>query len=131
MLSERKMRTLLCFLMLTALSGLAVADANVTGRWSGSFNTMGPNGEARESTALLVLKQTGPDITGTAGPTEDEQFAIQKGKIEGDKVTLEVDHDGHTMKFDLVLTADRLTGEAKLSRDGQDLRAKIDVTRAK
>jgi hypothetical protein len=117
--------------MLTVLVGLAVADANVTGKWSGSFNTMGPNGEARESTALLVLKQTGPDITGTAGPTEDEQFAIQKGKIEGDKITLEVDHDGHTMKFDLVLTADRLTGEAKVSRDGQDLKAKIDVTRAK
>ena len=113
------MRTLLCFLMLTALTSIALADANVTGKWSGSFNTMGPNGEARESTALLVLKQTGPDITGTAGPTEDEQFAIQKGKIEGDKVTLEVDHDGHTMKFDLVLAADRLTGEAKVSRDGK------------
>jgi hypothetical protein len=125
------MRTLLCFLMLTALTGLAVVDANVTGKWSGSFNTTGPNGEARESTAVLLLKQTGPDITGTAGPTEDEQFAIQKGKIEGDKVTLEVDHDGHTMKFDLVMTADRLTGEAKVSRDGGDLKAKIDVTRAK
>src|SRR6516162_5963133 len=103
------MRTLLCFLMLTALTSIALADAYVTGKWSGSFNTMGPNGEARESTALLVLKQTGPDITGTARPTEDEQFAIQRGKIEGDKVTLEVDHDGHTMKIDLVLTADRLT----------------------
>src|SRR5260370_9275214 len=113
------MRTLLCFLMLTVLTGLAVADANVTGKWSGSFNTVGPNGEARESTALLVLKQTGPDITGTAGPTEDEQFAIQKGKIEGDKITLEVDHDGHTMKFDLILITDPLPGQPKASRDRQ------------
>jgi hypothetical protein len=125
------MRTLLCFLMLAALPSVALADSNVTGKWSGSFNTIGPNGEAGGSTALLVLKQTGPDITGTAGPTEDEQFAIQKGKIEGDKVTLEVDHDGHTMRIDLVLNADRLTGEAKVSRDGQDLKAKIGVTRAK
>ena len=125
------MRTLLCFLVLAALAGLALADVDVTGKWSGSFNATNPDGETKESTAVLVLKQSGTDITGTAGPTEDEQFAIQKGKIEGDKVTLEVDHDGHTMKFDLVLAADRLTGEAKVSRDGQDLRAKIDVTRAK
>lgn len=125
------MKILLFFVLLAALVGVALADVDVTGKWSGTFSPIGPNGETKESTAVLVLKQSGTDITGTAGPNEDEQFPIQKGKIEGDKITLEVDHDGHTMKIDLVLTADRLTGEAKLSRDGQDLRAKIDVTRAK
>jgi hypothetical protein len=46
----------------------------VTGKWSGSFNATNPNGETKESTAVLVLKQTGTDITGTVGPNEDEQF---------------------------------------------------------
>lgn len=90
-----------------------------------------PSGETKESTALLVLKQTGTDITGTVGPNEDEQFAIQKGKIDGDKITLEVDHEGNTMAFSLVLTADRITGEAQMSREGQTMKAKIDVSRAK
>jgi len=117
--------------MLAILAGVAVADVNVTGKWSGTFNTADPNGEAKESTALLVLKQSGSDITGTVGPNADEQFPIQKGKIDGDKITLEVDHDGHTMTFNLVLAADRMTGEAEMARDGETRKAKIDVSRAK
>jgi len=65
----------------------------VTGKWSGT-HAADPNAEAKESTALLVLKQSGSDITGTVGPNADEQFPIQKGKIDGDKITLEVDHVG-------------------------------------
>src|SRR6476469_2148555 len=104
------MRTLLCFLVLAALAGVALADVDVTGKWSGSFNATNSNGETKESTAVLVLKQTGTDITGTVGPNEDEQFPIQKGKIDGDKITLEVDHDGQTMKFDLKVDSGRITG---------------------
>jgi len=125
------MRTLLCLFVLAALACAAIADVDVTGKWSGSFNMTGPNGETKDGTALLMLKQSGTDITGTVGPSEDEQFAIQKGKIEGDKITLEADHGGHTMKIDLVLAADRITGEAHMSAEGQTLKAKIDVSRAK
>jgi hypothetical protein len=125
------MRTLLCLFVLAALACAAIADVDVTGKWSGSFNMTGPNGETKDGTALLMLKQSGTDITGTVGPSEDEQFAIQKGKIEGDKITLEADHGGHTMKIDLVLAADRITGEAQMSAEGQTLKAKIDVSRAK
>jgi hypothetical protein len=125
------MRKLLCFFVLAALACAAIADVNVTGKWSGSFNMTGPNGETKDGTALLMLKQSGTDITGTVGPNEDEQFAIQKGKIEGDKITLEADHGGHTMKIELVLAADRITGEAHMSAEGQTLNGKIDVSRAK
>jgi hypothetical protein len=126
------MRTFLCLLVLmAALTVAAVADVDVTGKWSGTFNMTGPNGETNEGTALLILKQSGTDISGTVGPSEDEQFPIQKGKIEGEKITLEADHDGHTMKIDLVLAADRITGEAHMDADGHVLNAKVDVTRAK
>jgi hypothetical protein len=124
------MRTFLCFLVLAALACAAVADVDVTGKWSGSFVMTGPNGETNEGTALLILKQSGMDISGTVGPSEDEQFTIQKGKIEGDKITLEADHDGHTMKISLVLAADRITGEAHMDADGNVLNAEIDVSRA-
>jgi hypothetical protein len=125
------MRTLLCLFVLAALACAAIADVDVTGKWSGSFNMTGPNGETKDGTALLMLKQSGTDITGSVGPNEDEQFVIQKGKIEGDKITLEADHGGNIMKIDLVLAADRITGEAHMSADGQTLKAKIDVSRAK
>ena len=92
-----------------------------------------PNGEVKESTAVLMLKQTGTDITGTVGPSEDAQFAIQKGKIEGDKITLEADHEGHTMTafVDLALAAGAFSGDVSMSVEGQTAKAKIEVTRGK
>jgi hypothetical protein len=125
------MKALLVFLVLTALAGAAMADTDITGKWSGSFNAAGPNGETKESTAILILKQNGSEITGSVGPNEDEQFTIQKGRIDGDKITLEADENGHTLKFDLVLASGRITGEAHMSHDGETRTAKIDVTRAK
>jgi hypothetical protein len=125
------MRTFLCFLVLAVLACAAVAaDVDVSGKWSGTFNMTGPDGD-KDGTAILILKQSGTDITGTVGPSEDEQFPIQKGKIEGSKITLEADHGGHTMKIDLVLADNRITGEAQMEAEGTTLKAKIDVTRAK
>jgi hypothetical protein len=125
------MKTLLCFLVLAALAGVAFADGNVTGKWTGSFNISGPNGETKETPALLLLTQSGTDITGTVGPNEDERITIQKGKIEGDKITLEAEQDGRSIKFALVLAADRITGDASMSGEGQTAKAKLDVTRSK
>jgi hypothetical protein len=125
------MKTLLCVLLLAAFSGVAMTTGDVTGNWTGSFNMTRPNGESKETTALLMLKQDGTAITGSVGPNEGEQFAIQKGTIEGDKITLEVEHDGHSMKFDLVLAADRIAGDATMSGEGPAAKAKLDVKRAK
>ena len=123
------MRTLLCILAAAALS--VAADVDVTGKWTGSFNATDPNGETNESTAFMVLKQSGAEITGTVGPSEDRQFAITKGKIDGDKITLEADNEGRPMKFDLVLSDGRIKGEAQMSRDGQSMKAKLDLGRVK
>jgi hypothetical protein len=126
------MRTLLFGLLLAVFALSASADTEVTGKWSGSFNVSGPNGEGKDGTAYLVLKQSGSDITGTVGPNEDEQYPIVKGKIEGDKITIEVNHDGHAVKLALVLAEDRITGDANMSGDGGEAAtAKLDVKRVK
>ena len=75
--AEGKMKTVLLLTVLAALvGGVALADVDVTGKWTGSFNPTGPNGETKESTAVLILKQSGATITGTVGPTEGEQYPI-------------------------------------------------------
>src|SRR5262249_12226456 len=132
-LDEVAMKTLSCLFLLAVLALCAAADINVTGKWSGSFNITAPDGESKESTAVLVLKQNGTEITGTVGPNEEKQFAIQKGKIEGSKITLEAQDDNHVIKSDLVLVADeRIKGEANMSGDGgESLTAKLDVSRMK
>ncbi|MBZ5621748.1 MAG: hypothetical protein LAQ69_23920 [Acidobacteriia bacterium] len=123
------MKKLMCSMLLAAFC--LFADVNVTGKWTGSFDMSGPQGESKTTTALLDLKQNGKEITGTVGPNEDERFAIQKGQLEGDKITLEVEHDGGAIKFNLVVDGDHIKGEASGSHDGQNLKAKLDVTRAK
>ena len=80
------MKRTVCCLLLSVVSLLA----DVTGKWSGSFDVTGPDGETKADTAFLNLKQDGGKITGTAGPNEEHQFDIKTGKIEGDKIALEV-----------------------------------------
>jgi len=125
------MRVFLIVLVLTAVAGIAMADTNVTGNWAGSFNITRPNGDTNDSTAFLVLKQTGSEITGTVGPNESEQFPIKKGKIEGERITLEADHDGRAIKLDLKLDADRISGEVNMSDANDTAKAKLDVKRVK
>lgn len=125
------MRTLFCTLLLGALALVAAPDTNVTGKWSGSFNMTSSDGQTRDGTALLMLKQTGNEITGSVGPSEGEQHTITKGKIEGDKITLESADGPVVMKFDLALAGDRITGEVNAAGEGRTMKAKLDVTRAK
>ena len=122
------MKTLFACLLLVFAIALW-ADVDVTGKWTGTFEPSGGDGQA--GGAFLKLTQKGTDISGTAGPDENQQLPIRKGKIEGDKVTLEVENEGIVLHFALVLAGDRLKGEAHMEREGQTRTAKIDVTRSK
>jgi hypothetical protein len=110
------------------LAGLALAD-DVSGKWSGSFTPEGHDA----SNAFLVLKQNGSEITGTAGPDENQQWTISKGKIEGNKVTAEVPSpDGPVYKLSMVLEGDHLKGDVTADNPGGGaLTAKIDLTKVK
>ncbi|HMC60180.1 MAG TPA: hypothetical protein VKJ01_13385 [Candidatus Solibacter sp.] len=125
------MKVFACFLLLLGLA-LSAAAADITGNWSGSFNITRPDGETKEAEALLVLKQNGSEITGSVGPNENERHPIAKGKIEGDKITLETaEGDGPAIKFELVLEGDHIKGGATAEHDGQTMKAKLDLTRVK
>jgi hypothetical protein len=117
--------------ILAALCVMAAAAADITGKWTGTFALTRPDGETRDTTALLVLKQTGSEVTGTVGPNEGEQHAITKGSIDGDKIALLVEADGRVVKFDLVLASDKISGNVDIAMEGQSAKAKINVARAK
>jgi hypothetical protein len=121
------MKTLACTLLL-ALCAFTAFAADASGKWSGTFTT----DEGAPSTGYAVIKQAGTEITGTAGPTADEQLPIANGKIDGDKVTFEVSHpSGMTLKMSLVLDGDTLKGDVTASREGQSMKAKLDLKREK
>jgi len=124
------MKVFLCFALLTALAiTAAAADVNVTGKWSGTFSPEGQD----QSSAYMILKQSGTTITGTAGPDEGEQWQITKGKIQGGKMTAEVQSpDGAVYQVDMVVVdADHIKGDVTFTQGGQTMKGKLEVSRVK
>lgn len=109
--------------LLMAVSALSAAD--VTGAWKGTFTP-----EDRDAgPALVILKQTGDTVKGTAGPDENERNEITNGKVTGSTITFEVARENGTMKFVLALEGETLTGQATRERDGQTQTAKLNLKR--
>jgi hypothetical protein len=126
------MKALVCILLAAALAIPALA-ADITGKWSGSFTPSDPSGQVEASSAYLVLKQSGTQVTGTGGPDENQQWPIQNGKFEANKLTGEVhDDNGAVYKVALTLSGDHLKGDVSVTTpDGQTVQAKCDVARVK
>src|ERR1700720_2636996 len=116
------MTRLLAVLLLSTIALLA----DVTGKWTGSFDVTGPDGQTQAQTAFLSLKQDGGTLSGTAGPSEDEQMVIRAGKVDGNKITFEVAlENGPIIKFDLLLADDHIKGSARGESDGRKMTAKL------
>src|SRR5882724_4029150 len=110
----------------------AVAFAGeLTGKWSGSFDTVAPDGSTNPGPAYMDLKVAGQAVTGTAGPSETDQREISNSKLEGSKLTFEVARGpgGATVKFDLTVDGDSMKGTASAEKDGQRMNAKVEVKR--
>ncbi|HXB72067.1 MAG TPA: hypothetical protein VNY05_27775 [Candidatus Acidoferrales bacterium] len=110
---------------------MTLSAADISGKWSGTFSGTNATGESRQATAFVVFKQNGTELTGTAGPDEAQQFPITKGKIEGNRITFEVQSDGPLYKLDLMLDGDHIKGDATVVEEGQSLKGKVDMTRVK
>ena len=107
---------------------VAKPGEDLTGTWAGSF-IMTVEGQTKDDVAHMVLKQTGTELTGTAGPNADQQWAIQKGKVEGNKATFEVLADGPILKFELTLVDGHLKGNATGDLEGKALSGVLDLQR--
>jgi hypothetical protein len=103
---------------------------DLTGKWNGSF-IMTVDGQQNDDVAFMTLTQKGDVITGTAGPSLDEQWPIANGKIDGGKITFDVHAQGPLIHFTLALVDGRLKGEAQGEMEGRKLSAVVDLGRSK
>ncbi len=76
-----------------------------------------------------MLTQKGETLTGTVGPNADQQWQIVGGKVDGTKVTFDVNAEGPMVKFTLAVVDGRLKGDARADMDGMTMTAKVDVGR--
>jgi hypothetical protein len=125
-------------ILLIAPALLAAED--LTGKWGGSFITSMNGGTPKDDVAHMVLKQTGKELSGSAGPNADMQWPIVKGAItvagtapkETTKVSFDVQMaEGPVLHFDLDLVDGHLKGNAKAEMNGMTMSAVVDVTRLK
>jgi hypothetical protein len=105
---------------------------SLTGKWTGTLTRTAPDGRTQSIDFMFDLTQKGKVLSGTAGPNAERQWAIEKGAVEGSKVTFRVQQpDGPLRTFTLKLVKDRLQGEMLAELKGQSFTAKVDVGRAK
>ena len=125
--NEDSMKSIFCFLLMCAFT---LTASDLTGKWAGSFDVTNAGGQKAE-TAFMNLKLSGNTVTGTAGPNAREQMAIRNGKLEGSKLTFDVENNGESISFDLVFDGDTIRGIATGKGPGaQQWSAKLNLKRA-
>jgi len=110
----------------------AQSTASLTGKWEGTLTMQRPDGtEGNPVPAEFNLTQKGKELSGTAGPPE-QQRPIENGAVNEGKATFQVQqpNGGPLIKFSLTLVKGRLQGEMTGERDGEVRRGKIDVAKA-
>src|SRR5262245_11083847 len=110
----------------------AQTAASFTGKWDGTFKLQQPDGtEGPARPIAFNLTQKGKDLTGTAGPP-DQQLPIEKGAVAAGKATFQVQQpNGPLFKFALTIVKGRLQGEMAGEQDGVVRRqAKVDAGKA-
>jgi hypothetical protein len=128
------MKTMICLLLLTGLTLSAASAGELTGKWTGKFDITTPDGQVKPDQAVTNLKLADGQVTGTAGPNEDQQWTIRKGKLQAGKLTFEVvpegDDDKGVLVFDLVFDGETIKGDVVGHDGGNKLTAKVDLKRA-
>jgi hypothetical protein len=116
---------LLALLLVAPVVG---AQTDLTGTWTGPF-IISVDGNSHDDTAMMVLKQKGAELTGTAGPNEEKQWPISKGKVDGAAAEFDLQADGPLIHFTLKLADGHLKGDARAEHDGHTMSATVDLQR--
>jgi hypothetical protein len=114
-------------------SAITAAQAtSLTGNWNATFTRTAPDGQTQSITFTFHLTQKGKALTGTIGPDAERQWKIEKGVVDGTKVTFQVQQpNGPLRSFTLALAKGRLQGAQKLELNGQTADVTVDAERAK
>jgi hypothetical protein len=111
-----RQRTLV-FVVILALLSLAgaAAAADLTGKWTGTWESVGnPRGTFTEA-HQMTIKQDGATITGTTGPRPDLQWEIKNAKLEGNKLTFNSAAGQLELAFELEVEGDSIAGKVTVT----------------
>jgi hypothetical protein len=116
-----------------------VSAADVSGKWSGSLEIKTPDGKTAALPAYAEFKQEGASVTGAVWKEADDQFPVEKGKIDGNRITFEfLAQEGsedskplvHSVRL-AVVGETQLQGQMEFEDGGNKVTAKLTFTRDK
>ncbi len=115
------------------LPALATAPGPLTGKWSGAVSIKNEAGETQSQPVFLILTQDGKKLTGTGGPSEEEQgFNIDNGVVDGNKVSFDVTVEDAQYHSTAQLADNELTGETiRQQTNGVKVTLKLALKRVK
>ena len=135
MLQHKIMKAFVVFAVVSSflLPAMATAPGPVSGKWSGAVSIKNEAGEAQSQPVFLILTQDGKKLTGTGGPSEEEQgFNIDNGAVDGSKVTFDVTVEDALYHSTAQLTDNELNGETIRSQtNGVKVTLKLALKRVK
>jgi len=108
--------------------------AGVAGKWSGTAEVKLPDGETRTYNLQANFSQSGEDVSGSIGREyEGDGIAIQKGKMQGARLSFEVTppESMTPVKFKLELKGENLEGSLNGEADGSPLSGRVALARSK
>lgn len=122
-----------CALAIAALAATSAAQAKDTfsGKWEGTFTLQRPDGTPAEPRPIVLnLTQKGKDLSGTAGPADQQEKVV--GTVADGKATFDVQMpQGPPFKFTLTIVKGRLQGDmTRQAPDGTVRQAKVDAGKA-
>jgi hypothetical protein len=110
---------------------MASTPGPVTGKWQGAVTIKNEAGETQSQPVFLILNQDGKKLTGTGGPSEEEQgFNIDNGVVDGNKVTFDVTVEDAQYHSTAQVTDNELNGETvRVQTNGVKVTLKLALKR--
>jgi hypothetical protein len=115
-----------------AAAPAAATTADFAGRWEGTVEIPVQGGDPQQQPALLILKEDGLTLAGTAGDTDDHLMAVREVKLSGSEILFLIgQEDGSDMQVHLRLADGHLVGDATKSTPDGPFTVKVDLVRVK
>ena len=119
------MKETVALVLLLAMNVMAV---DLTGKWSGSFRADGADHDVPQ---LFILKQEGNKLTGSGGPDQSEQYPIEEGKVDGDRLRFELTTGEWKFTYSLKAIDVRMAGDLELTSINNRRTAKVSLSKTK
>jgi hypothetical protein len=102
------MKKTISIILLLAVNAMA---EDLSGKWSGEFRVDGGDHVVPQ---LFMFRQNGNTLTGSGGPNTSEQYPIENGKVDGNRIMFEITTGEWKFTYDLKVTGERITGTLEL-----------------